>query len=38
MTEYVSVYLILPSGLDPGVYSASNKNERKKQNNYVTGK
>jgi hypothetical protein len=29
--------LILPAALDPGVYSASNRNEYQKQKNYVSG-
>jgi hypothetical protein len=29
------IYLILPTALGPGVYSASNKNESQKQKNYV---
>jgi hypothetical protein len=31
----LSIYLILPSTLDPGVYSASNRNECQKQTNNV---
>jgi hypothetical protein len=31
------VYLILPAALDPGVYSASNRNEYQKQNSNVSG-
>jgi hypothetical protein len=29
--EWFSMYLILPAALDPGVYSASNRNEYQKQ-------
>jgi hypothetical protein len=32
-----SIYLILPAALDPGVYSASNRNEYQKQKNNVSG-
>jgi hypothetical protein len=33
-----SIHLILPAALDPGVYSASNRNEYQKQkNNNVSG-
>jgi hypothetical protein len=31
------IYLILPAELDPGVYSASNRNEYQKKKNKVTG-
>jgi hypothetical protein len=32
------IYLILPTALDPGVYSASNRNEyQKHKNNNVSG-
>jgi hypothetical protein len=33
----VSVYLILPAELEPGVYSASNRNENQKQTDNVPG-
>jgi hypothetical protein len=32
-----SIYLILQTALDPGVYSASNRNEYQKQKNNVSG-
>jgi hypothetical protein len=32
-----SLYLILPAALDPGIYSASNRNEYQKQKNNVSG-
>jgi hypothetical protein len=35
--EFFSIYLILPVALDPGVYSASNRNEYQKQKNNVYG-
>jgi hypothetical protein len=31
------IYLILAAALGPGVYSASNRNEYKKQKNNVSG-
>jgi hypothetical protein len=31
-----SIYLILPAALDPGVYSASNRNEYQKQKNNIS--
>jgi hypothetical protein len=31
------IYLILPAALGPGVYSAPNRNEYKKQKNNVSG-
>jgi hypothetical protein len=31
-----SIYLILPAALDPGIFSASNKNEYQKQKNIVS--
>jgi hypothetical protein len=31
------IYLILPAGLGPGVYSASNRNEYQKHKNNVSG-
>jgi hypothetical protein len=34
---FLYVYLILLTALDPGVYSASNRNEYQKQNNNVSG-
>jgi hypothetical protein len=33
----LSIYLILPAALGPGVYSASNRNEYQKQKNNVCG-
>jgi hypothetical protein len=33
----VSIYLILSAALDPGVYSASDRNEYQKQINNVSG-
>jgi hypothetical protein len=35
--EFLSIYLILPAALGPGVYSASNRNEYEKQRNNVFG-
>jgi hypothetical protein len=32
-----SIYIILPVALGPGAYSASNRNEYKKQENNVSG-
>jgi hypothetical protein len=32
------MYLILPAALDPGVHSASNRNEYQKEKNNVSGK
>jgi hypothetical protein len=32
-----SIYLILPAALDPGVYSAINRNEYQKQKSNVSG-
>jgi hypothetical protein len=32
---FFSIYLILPASLGPGIYSASNRNEYKKQKNNV---
>jgi hypothetical protein len=29
------IYLIIPAALGPGVYSASNRDEHQKQENYV---
>jgi hypothetical protein len=37
VNELFSVYLILPAALGPGVHSASNRNEYKKQRNNVSG-
>jgi hypothetical protein len=34
---FFSIYLILPAALGPGVYSASNRNEYRKQRNNVSG-
>jgi hypothetical protein len=31
------MYLILPAALDPGVYSASDRNEYQKQKNDISG-
>jgi hypothetical protein len=36
--ELLSIYLILPAALSPGVYSASKRNEYRKQRNNVSGK
>jgi hypothetical protein len=36
--KFFSVYIILPSALGPGVYSASNRNEYQKQKNNISGK
>jgi hypothetical protein len=33
----VSTYPVLPAALEPGVYSASNRNEYQKQKNNVSG-
>jgi p-aminobenzoyl-glutamate transporter AbgT len=35
--QFLSIYLILPSPLGPGVYSASNRNEYQKHKNNVSG-
>jgi hypothetical protein len=35
--EFFSIYLILPAGLGPEVYSASNRNEYQKQKHYISG-
>jgi hypothetical protein len=35
--EFFSIYLILPAALGPGVYSASNRNEYRKQENNISG-
>jgi hypothetical protein len=37
VNEFFSIYLILPDALGLGVYSASNRNEYKKQKNNVPG-
>jgi hypothetical protein len=37
VNEYFSIYLILPAALDPGVHSASNRNEYQKQKNNISG-
>jgi hypothetical protein len=37
VNESFYIYLILPSALDPGDYSASNRNEYHKQKNSVFG-
>jgi hypothetical protein len=34
---FFSIYLIIPAALVPGVHSASNRNEYKKQINNVSG-
>jgi hypothetical protein len=34
---FLSIYLILPITLGPGVYSASNRNEYQKHKNNVSG-
>jgi hypothetical protein len=31
--NFVSIYVIFPAALDPGAYSASNRNEDQKQRN-----
>jgi hypothetical protein len=33
VNEFFSIYLILPAALDPGVYSACNRNEYQKHKN-----
>jgi hypothetical protein len=38
MNELLSIYLILPAAICPGVFSAYNKNEYQKQTNNVPGK
>jgi hypothetical protein len=35
---FFSMYLILPTAPDPGVYSASKRNEYEKEKNNVSGK
>jgi hypothetical protein len=37
VTEFSSIYLIVPAALGPGVYSASNRNEYHQQKNNVSG-
>jgi hypothetical protein len=37
VNESFSIYLIFPASLGPGVYSASNRNEYRKQRNNVSG-
>jgi hypothetical protein len=37
VTEYFSIYLILPAALRPGVHTALNRNEYQKQKNNVSG-
>jgi hypothetical protein len=37
VTEFFSIYLILPEALGPGAYSAFNRNEYQKQRNNVSG-
>jgi hypothetical protein len=32
-----SIYLIIPAALDPGIYSAPNRNEYQKQKKKVSG-
>jgi hypothetical protein len=34
---FFSIYLIFPTALGPGVYSASNRNEYQRQKNIVSG-
>jgi hypothetical protein len=34
---FLSIYLILPAALSPGVYSAANRNEYQKHKNNVSG-
>jgi hypothetical protein len=35
--KFLSIYLILPAALGPGVYSATNRNEYQKHKNNVPG-
>jgi hypothetical protein len=35
--RFLSIYLLLPVALGPGVYSASNRNEYQKHKNNVSG-
>jgi hypothetical protein len=37
MNEFFAIYLILLAALDPGDYSASNRNEYQKDKNDVSG-
>jgi hypothetical protein len=37
VNEFFSIYLIPPAALRPRVYSVSNRNMYRKQNNYVSG-
>jgi hypothetical protein len=37
VTDFFQIYLILPAALEPGVHSASNRNEYHKQKNNVSG-
>jgi hypothetical protein len=37
VTEFCSIYLILPAALGPGAQSASNRNEYQKQKNMFLG-
>jgi hypothetical protein len=37
VNTFFSMYLILPAGLGPGVYSASNRNEYQKQKKMFLG-
>jgi hypothetical protein len=37
VNKYVSIYLILPAALGPGVHSASNRIEYRNQKNNVCG-
>jgi hypothetical protein len=36
VNEFLSIYLIAPAAISPGVHSASNRNEYHKQRNYVS--
>jgi hypothetical protein len=38
VNHFLSIYLILPATLGPGVYSASNRNKSQKQINNISGK
>jgi hypothetical protein len=37
VNEFFSIYLFLPTALDPGFYSAANRNEYQKQSKNVSG-
>jgi hypothetical protein len=37
VNDFLSIYLILPAALGPGVYSASNRNEYQKHKINVSG-